>query len=299
MEDEEDITKLEQLEQQKKQLQVELRKLKRKPEGKIGYLLLLLGLTLIALAIYYEHNVSAFIGIALTFWGALLLYIRPTQFIRKEILSSTLIEPLKYNHKLLNELGYNGTPTYISPRTLAGLRTATIYIPKTDSTEKPGDEQLSQEKALMKNPSAIKLSPPGLGLHRLIEEELKTNFSTVDLEYLQFNLEKALVEGLEIAEAFEMEISETTIQADLRGSIFDETIEELEELEEHQRIGDPLTSALACILARTTRQPIIIEKIEREPEKKSTQITFKIEVPAIEDTNDEKNESQKRKNNTS
>ncbi|EMR73344.1 hypothetical protein MCGE09_00461, partial [Thaumarchaeota archaeon SCGC AB-539-E09] len=38
-----------------------------------------------------------------------------------------------------------------------------------------------------------------------------------------------------------------------------------------------LTSAIACILAKSTRYPIIIEKIVREPKRKSIQITFKIE----------------------
>jgi len=277
VENEELIEKMEQLEQQKEKLQKELRKLKRKPEGKIGYLLLTLGLALIALAVYYEHNVSAFIGIALTFWGALLLYIRPTQFIRKEILDSTLIEPTKYIHALLNELEFKGTPVYISPRTLSGLRSATIYIPKSEKPHTPTDEELSKEEAFMRNPQAIKLTPPGLGLSRLLEEELKTNFSTVDLEYLQYNLEKALVEGLEITEAFEMEASESTIMVEVRGSIFDDILEELEELEAPRRIGDPLTSAIACILARTTRHPITIEKVEKEPRKKLTKIIYKME----------------------
>lgn len=287
---------VEKLEKQKSDLQAELRRLKRKPRGNVGYLILILGLILLSIAIYYAHNVSAFIGIALTFWGALLLYIRPTRFIRKEILDSTLVESLKYNHKLLDELGFNGTPRYVSPGTLIGLRSATIYIPKTDLTETPVDEHLSQDEALLKDHSAIKLSPPGLGLHRLIEGELKTNFSTIDLEYLEYNLEKVLVEGLEIAEAFEMEISEPIVQANIKGNIFDVTIAEIGELEEHRHIGDPLTSALACILARSTRQSIIIKKIEREPEKKLTRIIFKMETSVIEDTNDARAREHQEKN---
>jgi len=276
--DREDLMdRLEQLEQQKIELQTELRKLKRKPEGKIGYFLLLLGLTLMALAVVYSHNVSAFIGIALTFWGALLTYIKPTQFIRKEILDSTVVEPLKYIHQLLDGLEFKGTPTYISPGTLRGLRSATIYIPKSNRSPMPSDEQLSQEEPLIQNPQAIKLTPLGLGLSRLLEDELKTNFSTVDMEYLQHNLEQALVEGLEITEAFAMEFTESTVQVEMKGTIFDEIVEALDELDTHRRIGDPLTSALACILARSTRHPIIIEKVEREPKKKSIQITFKIE----------------------
>lgn len=71
----------------------------------------------------------------------------------------------------------------------------------------PTDVQLSQEQIIMENPPAINLKPPGVGLHNLIEEELKSNFSMVDLNYIQMNLEKALVEGLEIVEAFEMEVT--------------------------------------------------------------------------------------------
>ena len=287
VENEEFTKRLEQLEQQKEKLQTELRRLKRKPEGKIGYLLLILGLALIALAVYYEHNVSAFIGIALTFWGALLLYIRPTRYVRKEVLDSTLVEPLKYIHALLDELGFKGTPVYISPRTLRGLRSATIYVSKSDQSQMPPDEELSREEAFMRKPQAVKLIPPGLGLSRLMEEELKTNFSTVDLEYLQYNLEKAMVEGLEITEAFEMEASESTVRVEVRGSIFDDVLEELDGLEAHWRIGDPLTSAIACILARITRRPITIEKVERDLRKKSTNIIYKMENSINEKDNDQ------------
>jgi hypothetical protein len=261
------------------ELQAELRKLKRKPEGRIGYLLLLLGLILIALAVVYSHNVSAFIGIALTFWGALLIYIRPTQFIRKDILDSTIIEQLKYINKLLDELNYTGTPTYISPGTLSGLRTATIYITESAPSTTPTDEELSNEDIFLQNPQIIKITPPGLGLSRLLEDELKTNFSTVNLEYLQNNIEKAIVEGLEIAEAFEMEVSEPTVQVKLKNTIFDTIIKELNETENQRLIGDPLSSAIACVLARSTRRPITIEKIEKQPKQKTTQITFKIGNP--------------------
>jgi len=267
---------IEQLEKDKQELLKQLRKLKRKPEGRIGYLLLTIGIILLALATYYSHNVSAFIGIALTFWGALLLYIRPTRFIRKEILDTTITEPLDSYHKLIEELGYTGTPQHISPSTLWGLRNTVIYIPKSNQTQTPTDEQLSNEKVLINNSHAIKLTPPGQGLSRLIENELKTNFSTVDLEYLQYNLEKALVEGLEIAEAFQMEPTESTVQVEIKGTIFHKTIQQLNENEKKQHIGDPLNSAIACILARSTRRPVIIENIQIEPREKTIKTDFKL-----------------------
>jgi len=266
---------IEQLEKDKQELLKQLRKLKRKPEGRIGYLLLAIGITLLALATYYSHNVSAFIGIALTFWGALLLYIRPTRFIRKEILDTT-IKPLESYHRLIEELGYEGTPQHISPSTLWGLRNTVIYIPKSDNTPKPTDEQLSTNETLIENPQAIKITPPGQNLSRLIEDELKTNFSTVDLEYLQHNLEKALVEGLEIAEAFQMEPMESTVHTEIKGAIFYEAIREQIESKKLQQTGDPLNSAIACILARSTRKPVVIENIQIDPKEKTIKTDYRI-----------------------
>lgn len=181
MEHDDLVENLKKLEIEKEELQTELRRLNRKPDAKTGYLLLLIGLVFISLAVVYSHNVSAFIGIALTFWGALLFYIRPTRFIKKELLDSTIIDPIQNIHKLLDELEFNGTPIYISPGTLRGLLSSTVFIPKTDQYSIPSDDQLSQEEAFLKNLQGIKLTPPGLGLSKLLEKELKTNFSTVDL----------------------------------------------------------------------------------------------------------------------
>ena len=271
----EDLQKqVEQLERDKQELLRELRRLKRKPEGRIGYFLLALGFTLLALAVYFTHNVSAFIGIAITFWGALLLYIRPSKFIKKEILD-TIIQPLEIYHKLIEELGYEGTPKHISPRTLWGLKNTVIYIPKTDDTLEPTDEQLSADNTIIDN-QALKLTPPGQNLSRLIEEELKTNFSTVNLEYLQKNFEKALVEGLEIAEAFQMEPSESTVHVELKGSIFYDTIKKQIESKKTLQIGDPLNSAIACIFARSTRRPVVIANIQAEPRERTIKTDFRL-----------------------
>lgn len=267
-------TRVEQLEKEKEELQSEIRKLKGKPNAQVGFLILISGLMLISLSLVFSHSVTALIGIALTFWGALLFYIRPARFIKKEILDSALAESLQNIHKLIDELDLRGTPIYISPRTLRGLRTAFLYIPKTDENTIPSDEQLSQEQTLINNPQGIKLTPPGLGLSNLLEKELKTNFSMMPLENVQNKIRKALVEGLEIAEGFEMKINESEIQVDVIGNCFDKVIEEIDEREVNRRIGDPLSSAIASILARSTGQSITIGKIERGLKNKTTRVSF-------------------------
>jgi len=275
MEQEDLLKKIEKLEKDKEELLTEISNLKKKPEGKIGTILLSLGIILLALAIIYSHNVSAFIGIALTFWGALFLYIRPIKFVRKEILDTT-IESIETYHKLIEELGYEGRPQYISPSTLWGLRNSVLYISKSKNAPMPTDETLSSDETIIDNPEAIKLTPSGQSLSRLIEDELKTNFSTVDLEYLQNNLEKALVEGLEIAEAFHMELRESIVHVEIKGAIFYEAIKEQSESTKIRQIGDPINSAIACILTRSTRKPVVIENIQTESGERTIKTDFKL-----------------------
>jgi len=74
-----------------------------------------------------------------------------------------------------------------------------------------------------------------------------------------------------------MEASESMRKVEVRGSIFDKINEELDELEASRRIGDPLTSAIACIFARVTQHHIIIEKVEREARAREIHILYKIE----------------------
>ena len=272
----EDISKrIKQLENDKEKLLVEIKKMKKKPSGNIGYILLTFGILLIALAIVNSHSVAASIGIAITFWGAIILYIRPIRFIKKDILDSVVTEPYETYYKLFKEMGYKGIPQYVSPSTLWGLRNVVLYIPMSDQTSLPTDEQLSTEGTIPNNPQAIKLTPPGLGLSKLIEKELITDFTTVSIEYLQNNLEIALVEGLEIVETFQMEIFPQHVQVEMKSTIFDQAIMD-QNKEDKTYIGDPLNSAIACVLARSTRKPIIITKIHTKPKEKTIITDFKV-----------------------
>ena len=275
MEQEDPLNKFKQYEDEKQELLNELRRLKRKPGATIGYYLLAPGIILLALAILLSHNISAFIGIALTLLGALLLYIRPTRFIRKEILDATINSLESYYH-LLIKMGYEGTPQHISPSTLWGQTNTVLYIPKSDDAPKPTDEQLSNNEILINDTQAIKIIPPGQSLSRLIENELQTNLSTVDIKYLQNSLEKALVEGLEIVKAFQIVPDESTVHVEMKGSIFYDATKKQIESKTMNKMGDPLNSAIACILARSTRKPIVIENIEIEPKEKTVKTDYKI-----------------------
>jgi hypothetical protein len=275
MEKENLLEKLKNQENEKQELLNELRKLKRRPERTIGLYLFTLGIILLTLAILTSYNISALIGIGLVLIGAILLYIRPIKFVRKDILEATA-HSIKNFYQIIDELGYNGTPQYISPNTLWGQKNTTLYIPKSDNLSKPTDEILSTSNILVDIPDAIKLIPPGQRLSQIIEKELRTNLSTVDINYLQNNLEKAIVEGLEIAYSIQILNNNPLIQVKIRETIFYEIIKMENEPKSMKKIGDPLTSSIACTLAQATRKPIIIENMELKPNENAIEINYKI-----------------------
>ncbi len=272
------------LEKQNIKLQDELRNINKKPQGQIAYILFTLGLIFLALALVHTNTISAFIGIALTFWGALLLYIRPTKFIRQEILATSIVEPLMLINRILSELDYQGTPTFISPGTLGSLQNVFLYIPKSGSLQIPKDEDIPGEKIFYDDPPSIKITPSGFQLSKLLEADLRTNFNSVDMEYLNNNLGKAIVDGFELTKSFEMEYDTSSVQVTMKETIFDELIDLLNKEKNPVLVGDPITSAIACILALMTRNPVKIASLEYDKTSKTLNVAYEIAEHAKQHT---------------
>jgi len=256
------------------QLQDELRKLKEKPRGEISYLFLMIGIIFFGFSIVHNHTLLALTGVALTFWGALLLYVKPIDFIRKDIINVSINGYIENIQKLVNVLDYKGIPKYLSTGTLSSLQQVFLYYPKSESDFLPSDEVLSQNKFYYENPTAIKMVPSGYDLYLLIEKELGVNFSSVNLNYLKNNLKKVIVEGLEMAKTFEMDLEDNQVSIYFSESLFDEIIINNLKMEYNFPLRDPLTSAFACIISSTTRNPTTIISLKISADKK-TEIIYK------------------------
>jgi hypothetical protein len=264
------------LEAQKSRLQSELWKVKRKPGSEVAYILLALGLIFSALAVMHSHNVSAYIGIALTFWGALLLYVKPTNYIRKEILEKSIEGFMTDMEHILEKLNFSGIPKYVSQGTLAGFKKVKIVLTKTDLSQLPSDEQLSDDRMFLDEPPTMILTPPGFELSKLIEQELNVDLLSITISDLLKYLEKALVEGLEIAKSFKAEFHDNIVQAIIQETTFDAIIKQINKNGILKYIGDPLISAVACTLVLNTRQMIVINTIDFDDLNNSTKVIYEI-----------------------
>ena len=82
---------------------------------------------------------------------------------------------------------------------------------------------------------------------------------------------------MEIAEDVEIEAKHDLVIVKITKHIFSEICEETRKLPRtHEALGCPLTSAIACALAKATGKPIIIEKEEQGENGKTTIIQYRI-----------------------
>lgn len=264
------------LETEIKNLQEEIWRLKRKPEGEISYILLAAGIILIALSLLHSNSIAAYIGIALIFWGALLLYAKPIKFMKKDLLEPSIINLMENIENVIKEMNYQGTPIYISPVTISTVRNVFLLIPKHDQLELPSNENIFQNNLLYNNAEIIKLIPPGFDLSKLYEKELNTNFSINNLKYLENNLEKLFIDGLEIMKSIKMENKEPIITIILTDTIFDDIIDNIIKNKILSYIGEPLSSSIACMIALITNRRVKIQNITQDKLSKVTKITYEI-----------------------
>jgi hypothetical protein len=128
----------------------------------------------------------------------------------------------------------------------------------------------------LQNPPALLLTPPGAELARFFEKELKTNFQEVNLPYLQVNLPKLLVDDLEIVKYFNMEINNNIIRVRMDGSVYKDIRTDNQQVGACFSFGSPLTSAIACVLAKATGNPIVMGKRQTSPDGEDIIIEYHI-----------------------
>jgi len=263
----------------------------------IGYTLLAFGMLSLILSIFYEHVIMAFIGLGLTFWGALLLFIRSEEYVKEKLLNSTMLPTLTDINQVFAELGYQGKGIYLPPKYFKNTGTSKVYITQNKNTDllTPEEIQQHENKLFIKNPEAALITPPGYSLSKLFEKTLGKSFAKTDLEYLQQKLPKIFIEDLEIAENLEIQIGPSKaaekvadsvslihlkydiVHVKITGSIYKDLCKEARKLSHVcGTIGCPICSAIACAIAEASGNPVTIEKTECTEDGKVMEAHYRI-----------------------
>jgi uncharacterized membrane protein YkoI len=245
----------------------------------ISPILITIAAIALALSVVYSSSILAFIGLGLMFWGAILAYIQTEEYVKGKLLEATAAAPLMTLNQLLNELNYEGKAIYLPPKYLRDQDESRAYIPKQKGGPFPTPEQIQEQenKLFIKSPNDLLITPPGAELARLFEKTLETSFIRIDLQHFQEVMPKLFVEDLEIAKNVEITAEGKKILVKIEDSNYQNLTKEIEKFPKlYKSLGCPLSSAMACALAKVTGKPITIEKQQINEENKTIEIEYRI-----------------------
>lgn len=264
---------------------------KIEPAKAAGATLLTLGTAALIASIIFTSTIPAFIGLGLVFWGIILVYIQKSDYVPTAILNASVPPLADTLNQIVQTLGYNGEPVYLPPKYIENPENPKIFIPKQEGGALPTPEQIqgNEKQVIIEQPAGMLLTPPGADLTKLFEKTMTTEFTRVNLEYLKQNMSQLFIEDLEIATSFEMQV-ETANTSDREGYATPnaEARQNLVRVKmttkvyhstrgvaaQHLGLTCPLTSAIACAIAKATGRLTRIENEETSQDGTSTVVEY-------------------------
>lgn len=226
-------------------------------------LLLLIGLFLLVASAFASLTTFALMGISLIFWGIFLHYVRPSRYVKIELLTS-FQSPLETLNRVIEKTKHEGKGVYLPPKSLEDINASIVFVPNKPITRLPQLGEVSEDRLLSNDAQGLYLTPPGLSLCQLFEKTMGTKFTLISLGSLRETVWKLFTKDLEIAEDLNMTMENEAITVQMEGSVFADLCRETAKLEKiHNSVGCPLCSAVACALAKTTGKAITIENEEQ------------------------------------
>lgn len=271
------IERIKQLQSEVESLRIELRNIKRIPSGKIGIALIIPGIISLVYSIILESQILAFIGLSLTFWGTLFFFIKPIRYVKGDLLDSAAISSYSTINRIIRDLKVRSKGYYIPPypknvylpEHLKGLKEMIVFIPARSKSDMPSIEEMARSKFLLKNPSGICISPPGIGLLTLLEKELGREVSEMEFEAMAEVLPSIITETLQLASEVEIKGKGKYVYLRISDSIYRNLYSEGSESVHF--LGCPLASALVCAIAKNTGKIVTIQRSRLSLDKKTVE----------------------------
>lgn len=238
-----------------------------------------LGLAFVIISAFYVSSFLVILGVALLFWGAVLLYITPTRHVPIAMLYAEAEVNASNIERIINESGVSLNGIYLPPRNLKNVDSSLVVIPKESKITLPSPGEMT-DSLVTNRKDGVLIVPPGAALCRLFEQGLRVSFARLDLKQLQVKLPNLLVEDMELAESAEINVRGNVVVVEVRGSVFDEVCGQMaNQPRTHELVGCLLSSAIACALAKTVGEPVIIQQEIRILETETTKITYQFRAP--------------------
>jgi hypothetical protein len=272
---------LEQLQTEVADLKRQLQTLNRKSATRIGIVFAVPGILALGFSIVTASQVLAFIGLGLTFWGALFFLVRPIAYVRGSILGMTAVTMYSTIDRMIKDLGYKGTGLYVPPyprdlylpEHLKGLKEAIVFIPAEADSGPPSVEEIASSKFMTKKPRGICITAPGSSLEDQFEKMLRTDITKMSLEDLCASLPQVILENFQLAKEIEMKTEDHRVTMKTSESVFKNLYYE-QGPRSVRLLGCPLASAVASALGKNTGKATFIETINTSSDAQTIEVSY-------------------------
>ena len=239
-------------------------------------ILISLGIILTTTSAFYVSSFLAILGIALIFWGIILLYITPTKQVPLELVMAAAEPGTQNIQRIIEQYRLSQQAIYLPPKNLQNKESSLIFIPNKIQSPLPQPEENNQQLTNTAH-NGVFITPPGLALSKLFEQQIGTSFTRTDLSQILEILPKLLIEEMEITEKVEIETNQNIIIISLTKNILKPTNLQENQASPNNQIGNLLGSAIACALAKATGKPITIKQETFDNTTKITTLTYQIQ----------------------
>jgi hypothetical protein len=238
----------------------------------LRYFLLGLGLAALAVAVLFRSTNLVFVGLGLTFWGVLLFFVQPHEYVKLDLMNTAGLSSLESIDKVLVGLGYRARGVYIP---VGEPEKAVVFVPMEQSSRIPRSTAI-KGKTLLDDPKGLLIVPPGLALSNLIEKKLGFILKNSGVEALVGNLRKVLVEDLDVVRDVEVRVEGDVVKFRLVDSKYATFCQEFDNESSGAGLGCPLCSALACVLAIASGKPVRFEEDELSVDGRTTESSYQL-----------------------
>ena len=260
-----------------------MKRVSRKNNSSVGIsaIFLVTGVFLLVYSMIAGMQIAAFIGLGLTFWGAVFAVARNRKAVDSRLLDGTAVSSYSTLDRMINDLNYNGQGYYIPaypqdvpiPEYLTNLKEPVVFISE-QFDGKPAVEELASGKFLSEKTHSIFITAPGSGLMAQMERQLHLDFSKTNLEELCYILPRCVTGGLNLAKSVDLKAMDTGANFRAIGILYESLYNSERPLKSVHILGCPLVSAVACALAKTTGKTVIIKEQTVLPHGSGVSVVF-------------------------
>jgi len=272
---------LDQLQEEVKNLKSQLNAMKGKSSSTIGIIFAVPGILSLAFSVITDSQVLAFIGLGLTFWGALFFLVRPVAYVRGSLLGITAVTLYSTIDRIIKDLDYKGKGLYVPPypknaylpEHLKGLKETIVFIPAEADSGPPSIEEIANSKFITRKPKGICITAPGSALADQLEKMLRADITKMNLEDLCTSMPQIILENFQLAKNVEMKTEDHNVTLKTTDSVFKNLYAE-QGPKSVRLLGCPLISAVASALGKATGKATQINSINTSPDLQTIEVTY-------------------------